>query len=273
MADYNRVILLGRLTRDVELKYTASNLAVTELGLAVTDRRRNANGENVEETTFVDVTLWGRQAEVASEYLNKGSPVFIEGRLKLDQWEDKQSGQKRSKLRVVGERGRPGVHAGGERHPPGPPGRRIAVRPGLGERGERAGGVGGDAHRGGAQPPDLGGVQVDLDHRRVLGHHGTAAPAEVEAQPRAGQQDDVGAQPARKPRRLFAAADLGDAVEVALLAQQRAKAFADDGVVIDDHEPGLADHWKRALGMRLEWDAGSKCTPFTRRLFRLGGRP
>jgi single-strand DNA-binding protein len=104
MADYNRVILLGRLTRDVELKYTASNLAVTEIGLAVTDRRRNANGENVEETTFVDVTLWGRQAEVASEYLNKGSPVFIEGRLKLDQWDDKQSGQKRSKLRVVGER-------------------------------------------------------------------------------------------------------------------------------------------------------------------------
>lgn len=102
MASYNRVILVGNLTRDPELRYIPSGTAVTDVGLAVNDRRKNADGEWVEEVTFVDVTLWGRQAEVASEYLTKGSPVLIEGRLKLDQWE--QDGQKRSKLKVVGQR-------------------------------------------------------------------------------------------------------------------------------------------------------------------------
>lgn len=102
MASFNRVILLGNVTRDIELKYTAGNTAVTDIGLAVNDRRKTATGEWVDETTFVDVTLWGRNAEVASEYLSKGAPVLIEGRLKLDTWETE--GQKRSKLRVVGER-------------------------------------------------------------------------------------------------------------------------------------------------------------------------
>ena len=102
MASFNRVILLGNLTRDIELKYTQSGLAVTEIGLAVSDRRKNQAGEWIEETVFVDVTLWGRTAEVASEYLSKGSPILIEGRLKLDTWESE--GQKRSKLKVVGER-------------------------------------------------------------------------------------------------------------------------------------------------------------------------
>ena len=102
MASYNRVILVGNLTRDVELRYTPSSLAVTDIGLAVNDRRKNQQGEWIEETTFVDVTLWGRTAEVAGEYLSKGSPVLIEGRLKLDSWET--DGQKRSKLKVVGER-------------------------------------------------------------------------------------------------------------------------------------------------------------------------
>ncbi|HUY91914.1 MAG TPA: single-stranded DNA-binding protein [Pirellulales bacterium] len=118
MASYNRVILLGNLTRDPELRYTPSGMAVTEIGLAVNDRRKNANGEWVEETTFVDVTLWGRTAEVATEYLSKGSSLLIEGRLKLDQWQDKNSGDKRSKLRVVGERmqmlgAKPGPGGGG----------------------------------------------------------------------------------------------------------------------------------------------------------------
>lgn len=102
MASFNRVILVGNLTRDVELKYTQGGTAVTEIGLAVNDRRKNQSGEWVEETTFVDITLWARTAEVASEYLSKGSSVLIEGRLKFDQWET--DGQKRSKLRVVGER-------------------------------------------------------------------------------------------------------------------------------------------------------------------------
>ncbi len=103
MASFNRVILVGNLTRDPELRYLASGMAVTDIGLAVNDRRKNATGEWVEETTFVDVTLWGRTAEVISEYATKGSPILIEGRLKLDSWET-QDGQKRSKLKVVGER-------------------------------------------------------------------------------------------------------------------------------------------------------------------------
>ena len=103
MASYNRVILVGNLTRDPELRYIPSGTAVTEIGLAVNDRRKNSEGQWVEETTFVDVTLWARQAEVASEYLTKGAPILIEGRLKFDTWET-SDGQKRSKLRVVGER-------------------------------------------------------------------------------------------------------------------------------------------------------------------------
>jgi single-strand DNA-binding protein len=118
MASYNRVVLLGNVTRDPELRYVPSGMAVTDLGLAVNDRRKNANGEWVEETTFVDITLWGRTAEVACEYLSKGSPVFIEGRLKLDTWE--KEGKKNSKLKVVGEKlqligqkGGGGGHRGG----------------------------------------------------------------------------------------------------------------------------------------------------------------
>lgn len=103
MASFNRVILVGNLTRDVELRYTPQGTAVTEIGLAVNDRVKR-NDEWVDETTFVDITLWARTAEVASEYLSKGSPVLIEGRLKLDSWEDKNDGKKRYKLRVVGER-------------------------------------------------------------------------------------------------------------------------------------------------------------------------
>lgn len=104
MASFNKVILMGNLTRDPEVRYTPSGTAVTDIGLAVNrnwfDKQAN---ERREETTFVDVTLWGRTAEVAGEYLTKGRPVLIEGRLQLDQWDDRESGQKRSKLKVVGE--------------------------------------------------------------------------------------------------------------------------------------------------------------------------
>ena len=102
MASFNRVILVGNLTRDPELRYVPSGMAVTDIGLAVNDRRKNANGDWVEEVTFVDITLWGRTAEIACEYLNKGAPALIEGRLKLDTWE--KDGKKNSKLKVVGER-------------------------------------------------------------------------------------------------------------------------------------------------------------------------
>ena len=101
MASYNRVILVGNLTRDPELRYIPSGTAVSDIGLAVNDRIKRGD-QWVDETTFVDITMWGRTAEVANEYLSKGSPVLIEGRLKLDSWE--KDGQKRSKLRVVCER-------------------------------------------------------------------------------------------------------------------------------------------------------------------------
>lgn len=101
MASYNRVILVGNLTRDPELRYIPSGTAVADIGLAVNDRVKKGE-EWIDEVLFVDVTLWARTAEVAGEYLSKGSPVLIEGRLKYETWE--QDGQKRSKLKVVGER-------------------------------------------------------------------------------------------------------------------------------------------------------------------------
>ncbi len=102
MASFNRVILIGNLTRDPELRYTPSGMAVTDIGLAVNDRRKTPSGEWVDEPTFIDITLWGRTAEVVSEYCAKGKPLMVEGRLKLDTWET--DGQKKSKLKVIGER-------------------------------------------------------------------------------------------------------------------------------------------------------------------------
>ena len=103
MASFNNVILLGTLTRDPEIRYTPKGSAVCDLGLAVNRQYTLENGERREEVTYVDVVLWARLAEIAAEYLKKGRPIFIEGRLQLDTWDDKQSGQKRSKLRVIGE--------------------------------------------------------------------------------------------------------------------------------------------------------------------------
>jgi single-strand DNA-binding protein len=100
MSSFNKVILMGNLTRDIELRYTPSGTAVADIGMAVNEKRKDATGNLVEETTFVEVTLWGRTAEVAAEYLEKGSPVLIEGRLKLDSWEN-EAGEKRSKMKVV----------------------------------------------------------------------------------------------------------------------------------------------------------------------------
>ena len=119
MANFNKVLLIGNLTRDPELKHTPSNQAVATIGLAVNRNFTTKDGEKREETTFVDCEAWGRQAEVMSQYLAKGRPVMIEGRLKLDQWQDKD-GNNRSKLRVVvenfqflGGRGENGSGGGG----------------------------------------------------------------------------------------------------------------------------------------------------------------
>lgn len=118
MANLNKVMLIGNVTRDPEIKYTPKGSAVTDLGIAVNRVFTPEGGEKREETTYVDVTLWGRQAEIAGEYCKKGRSIYIEGRLQLDSWEDKTSGQKRTKLRVVGENfqllgPRPGGGTGG----------------------------------------------------------------------------------------------------------------------------------------------------------------
>lgn len=125
MANVNKVMLLGNITRDLEVRYTPKGTAVCDLGMAVNRIRTGDNGERIEEVTYVDVTLWGRQAELAGQYLGKGRSVFIEGRLQLDQWDDKQTGQKRQRLRVVGENmqfiGSSGAQGGGATSSPGVP--------------------------------------------------------------------------------------------------------------------------------------------------------
>ena len=120
------VFLIGNLTRDPELRYGPKGTAVTELGLAISRIWTDETDQKREETTFVDVTLWGRLAEVAQQYLRKGSPASIEGRLQLDSWEDKQTGEKRSKLRIVGEN----LQLIGDRSPASSaPGKPAAMRP------------------------------------------------------------------------------------------------------------------------------------------------
>lgn len=156
MASFNKVILMGNLTRDPEVRYTPGGTAVSEIGLAVNDRRKDAKGDWVDEVTFVDITLWGRQAEIAGEYLNKGSQILVEGRLKLDSWE--KDGQKRSKLRVVGENmrmlgGKGGKGGGGAPMPDeseyggdeGPPA--SSSRPAAGRGNSGSGGSGGGQRR------------------------------------------------------------------------------------------------------------------------------
>ena len=120
MASFNRVLLMGNLTRDPQLKYLPSQMAVVEFGIACNRKFRTAAGEDREEVTFVDVTSFGKQAEVINQYFTKGKPIFIEGRLKYDSWEDKQGGGKRHKLSVVVDNfqfigGKDGGGAGGGR--------------------------------------------------------------------------------------------------------------------------------------------------------------
>lgn len=103
MSSFNKVMIMGNITRDIELRYTPKGTAVTDLGIACNRVRMGDDGNKIEEVTFVDVTLWGRQAELANQYLGKGRGVFIEGRLHMDTWTDQQTGKQRSRLKVVGE--------------------------------------------------------------------------------------------------------------------------------------------------------------------------
>lgn len=126
MASYNKVILIGNLTRDPELRYTQKGTAIAKIGLAVNRTWRDESGAQREEVTFVDIEAFGKQAETIGQYMKKGRPIMIEGRLKLDSWEDKQTNQKRSRLVIVLESfqfldfgGRSGEEAG-ERPAPRP---------------------------------------------------------------------------------------------------------------------------------------------------------
>jgi len=103
MASVNKVILIGNLTRDPEVRYTPKGTAVGDIALACNRVRTDDSGNRIEEVTYIDVTLWGRQAELAQQYLSKGRPVYLEGRLQMDTWQDKATGQNRSKLKVVAE--------------------------------------------------------------------------------------------------------------------------------------------------------------------------
>ena len=103
MASLNKVLLMGNLTRDPELRYIQSGTAVLDMGLAVNRRVKQRDGSWAEEATFITVTVWGKTAENCAEYLSKGRPVFVEGRLQMDQWDDKKTGEKRSKLKVTAE--------------------------------------------------------------------------------------------------------------------------------------------------------------------------
>jgi single-strand DNA-binding protein len=133
MANFNKVYLIGNLTRDPELRVTPKGTAICQFGLAVNRQFKDESGAMRDETTFVDIEAWGKQGETIGKYCTKGRPLFVEGRLKFDQWEDKTSGQKRSKLKVVlegfqflGGRGEGGPAAAGgddvdqspERHSP-----------------------------------------------------------------------------------------------------------------------------------------------------------
>jgi single-strand DNA-binding protein len=117
MASLNKVFLIGNLTRDPELRVTPKGTAICQFGLAVNRQYKDDTGATRDETTFVDIEAWGKQGELVAKYLTKGSPAFVEGRLRLDQWEDKTSGQKRSRLKIVLDNvqflGRPGGGGGG----------------------------------------------------------------------------------------------------------------------------------------------------------------
>ena len=149
MASFNKVILVGNLTRDPEVRYIPSGTAVCDISLAVnsqwTDRKSN---ERKEEVTFVEVTLWGRTAEIAGEYLGKGRPVLIEGRLHQDSWEDKESGQKRTKMKVIAE----SMQLLGSRDGGGVSGGAGSGTSGSTGAGGSTGGGGNAASRGAARP-------------------------------------------------------------------------------------------------------------------------
>jgi single-strand DNA-binding protein len=152
MANLNKVMLIGNLTRDPELRYTPKGTAVTDISLAINRVWTNEQNARQEETIFVEVTLWGRQAELAQQYLSKGRSAYIEGRLQMDTWDDKETGKKRSKLKVIGENlqflpdGKGGSGAANGGSAPSPSGQTSQARPPQRPAGPPQGGS--------AMPPD-----------------------------------------------------------------------------------------------------------------------
>jgi single-strand DNA-binding protein len=154
MASLNKVMLIGNLTRDPEIRYTPKGQAVTDIGLAVNRIYSTESGEKREEVTFIDITLWGRTAEIVHQYCKKGRPLFVEGRLQLDTWDDKQTGQKRSKLKVIAD----GIQLLGSRE---------------GAGGE--GGGSGASYGGGGSPAYSGGASGTAPQRSPAPSPGAAA--------------------------------------------------------------------------------------------------
>ena len=169
MANYNKVILIGNLTRDPQLTYLPSNTPVVELGMAVNRTFRKQDGERGEETCFVDLRMFGRRAEIINQYCHKGDPLMVEGRLHLDQWDDKQTGNKRSKMVVMienfefmgGRSGAPGGGSTGSGGADGGGGYQGGGGGGYQGGGPSAGGGyqggGGGAPRNQGPPPEMGG--------------------------------------------------------------------------------------------------------------------
>ena len=160
MASYNKVILMGNLTRKPEVRFTQGGTAVCKLGLAVNRRYKDQSGEWKEEPTFVDVTFFGKRGEAFAKFHDKGKPAFIEGSLRLDTWEDKQSGEKRSKLYVVGDDWQfVGSGGGRESNAYSDEGGGYSAAAGSSGSGG-AGGPGGPGGYGGAEAP---GAHLDAD--------------------------------------------------------------------------------------------------------------
>jgi single-strand DNA-binding protein len=193
MASLNKVMLIGNLTRDPEVRYTPKGTAVVEIGMAMNRQWTDDQGQRREETAFVDVTFWGKQAETIGQYMAKGRQLFVEGRLQLDSWDDRETGQKRSKLRVVGDNfvflgNREGNEAGGGG------GGGYSGGGGGGGGGNYGGGGGGNGGGGyGGSRPSGGGGGGAPQQRRPAQGAGGPPPAQnrpVMQEPDYQQEDD-----------------------------------------------------------------------------------
>ncbi|TDU71227.1 single-strand DNA-binding protein [Prosthecobacter fusiformis] len=193
MASLNKVMLIGNLTRDPEVRYTPKGSAVCDMAIAVNRRYLTESGERQEEVTYLDIVLWGKQAELAGQYLAKGRSIFIEGRLQMDTWEDKATGQKRSKIKIVAENMQfldskggapPGGGGGGGGNYAGDDEGYSAPAPQQQRRPAAGGGGGGGGYGGGGNSGGgVGGYQRPAQQQR---------PAQRQAP---AQQDDFGEGP------------------------------------------------------------------------------